>query len=99
MFLCISVNAQVTNPPSEKTLIANETWIVASGKSAFRVITSNDTIAYKIRSKFEESGDITRFTYVQKSDRKGRYWERSFYFKNEMWNSIVLFINNLNKVK
>jgi len=102
--ICITSGAQVvtskvTGPPTEKTLIADETWIVASGKSAFRVITSNDNIAYKIRSTFEQSGDITRFTYVQKSDRKGKYWERSFYFKNKKWNDIVLFINKLNKPK
>ena len=91
--------SKISGPPTEKTLIADETWIVASGKSAFRVITSNDTIAYKVRSKFEQSGDITRFTYVQKTDRLGKYWERSFYFKNEKWNDIVLFINSLNKLK
>jgi hypothetical protein len=89
-------NAQVGKlnaPPPQKELVADETWIVASGKSSFRVICSNDSISHWIRRKFENNG-ITKFTYVLKKDRKGQYWERSFYFKNEEWNMVVLFINN-----
>jgi hypothetical protein len=84
---------RVSSPPSQKELVADETWIVASGKSGFRLISSNDSISHWIRRKFEGDG-ITKFTYVLKKDRHGQYWERSFYFKNEDWNKVVLFINN-----
>ena len=90
MLLFISV-ACYAQPPSQKTLVEDETWVVASGKSSFRVITSNDSIAHWFMKKYEKKG-IVRFTYVQKRDRKGLYWERSFYFKNEEWNNVVEFI-------
>lgn len=100
MLLSISLSCQgqttkvsVTNPPSEKVLIADETWIVASGKSGFRLIISNDFIAKQVLTKFEGKG-ITKFTYTQKKDRNGYYWERSYYFKNESWNLVTLFVKN-----
>ena len=89
----IQTGVKVNAPPVQKTLILDETWIVASGKSSFRIITSNDSVAHKFMAKFENSG-MDRFTYVKKNDRKGDYWERSFYFKNECWNIVTLFINN-----
>ena len=88
--LCISVNAQVA---TQKKLIQDETWIVNSGKSSFRIITSNDSIAHYLRRKFEHNG-ITKFVYLQKKDRHGYYWERSFYFRNEDRDRVILFIQN-----
>ena len=88
----ICSSQRLMTPPLEKTLVADETWIVMSGKTSFRVITSNDTIAHRIMKRMENR--MTKFTYVQKRDRMGNYWERSFYFKNDEWNYVVLFINN-----
>ena len=89
----VGTGVRITQPPTEKILVADETEVVASGKTGFRIITSNDTIAHKLMSKFETNG-MTKFTYVQKSDRHGKYWERSFYFKNDSWNAVALFISN-----
>lgn len=83
---------QIECPPSQKVLIADETEVVASGKTSFRIITSNDSIAHFIMRKFENNG-MTKFTYTPKKDRHGRYWERTFYFKNEMWDEVANFIN------
>ena len=90
MTLCLSSVAQTA---AQKKLIEDETWIADSGKSSFRIITSNDSIAFYLRRKFENNG-ITKFTYVQKKDRHGYYWERSFYFRNEDRNRVLLFIRN-----
>lgn len=77
----------------DRVLIAKETWYQPSGKSgAFRIITSNDSIAHKIMSKY--GSVMTKFTYTQKKDRAGYYWERSFYFKKEHYDTIALYINN-----
>lgn len=89
----VGTTIRITAPPTEKVLVADETQIVASGKTGFRIITSNDSISHWLMRKFETDG-MTKFTYVQKKDRHGSYWERSFYFKNESWNSVILFINN-----
>lgn len=89
--LCMA-QIKISSPPSEKQLVANETWIVASGRGSFRVITSNDSIAHAFMGRVEQQ--MSKFTYIQKKDRHGYYWERCFYFKNEYWDSVVLFINN-----
>jgi hypothetical protein len=83
---------KIVTPPSERTLVADETEVVASGKTGFRIITCNDVIANKLMKQFENNG-MTKFTYVQKKDRHGKYWERSLYFKNESWNDVAGFIN------
>lgn len=96
LLLSLSVVAytqKIDSPPVSKVLVADETWIIASGKTSFRIITSNDTISHRLMAKFENNG-MDRFTYVKKSDRHGVYWERSFYFKNECWSMVTLFINN-----
>lgn len=93
MTACSHAQVKVSAPPTEKVLVADETEVIASGKTEFRIITSNDSISHYLMRKFENNG-MTKFTYVQKSDRHGKYWERSFYFKNESWNAVVLFINN-----
>lgn len=94
--LSIGVYSQATmpvgSPPTEKTLIGEQTWVVKSGESRFRFITSHDSVAYWIRSKFEKDNTIQSFTYTQKKDRKGTYWERSFYFKNEEWDRVVEYL-------
>lgn len=83
----MSVNAQ-----SERKLVADETWFVKSGTSGFRIVSSNDTISKKMMEKFTPV--MTKITHILKKDRKGPYWERSFYFKNTEYNTVVLFINN-----
>ncbi len=83
---------RITAPPTEKTLVADETWIVASGKSSFRVICSNDKISQMLMQKFEHDG-MTKFVYTKKKDRGGQYWECTFYFKNESWNKVAEFIS------
>ena len=93
--LSVGVSAQVkiTAPPEKKVEIGRQTEVVASGEKRFRIITSNDSVAYWIRSKFEHEL-ITRMTYDRKKDRNGTYWERSFYFNNEDWDTIVLYLNS-----
>lgn len=83
---------KITAPPAEKTLVADETEVIASGKSSFRIISSNATISQKIKDKFGSS-HITRINQTKKHDRGGDYWEISFYFKNESWNEVANFIN------
>lgn len=94
--LSIACEAQVTmpigSPPAEKTLVGKETWVVKSGESSFRFITANDSVAYWIRSRFEKDWTIKSMSYVQKKDRHGTYWERSFYFKNEEWDNVVSYL-------
>jgi len=90
----VGTGIRITAPPTEKTLVADETEIVASGKTGFRIITSNDTIAKLLMQKFENNG-MTRFTYDKKKDRHGSYWQRSFYFKNESWNDVITYVNTL----
>jgi hypothetical protein len=85
---CLSTKAQI---PRQKTLIYPETWIMASGNSQFRVITSNDSIS---RSVVYLEG-IIKFTYLQKEDRHGIYWERSYYFQNKSWNTVVKWVDSL----
>jgi hypothetical protein len=87
-FGIMSIQAQ----PKDGKLIADETWYVESGKTAFRIVTANDVIRKKFMDKY--SAKMTKFTYIQKKDRKGGYWESSFYFKNEDYNTIVSFVNN-----
>jgi len=82
----------IGSPPTEETMVGKETYVVKSGEKSFRFITSNDSVAYWIRSRFEKDGTITKFTYIQKKDRYGVYWERSFYFKNEDWDRIVSYL-------
>ena len=79
---------------TKKTLLADETWLAASGDKHFRIITCNDSIAHKVMSSFEK--DMTRFTYNRKKDRHGDYWERSFYFLNEHYAKIIGYIKKLN---
>lgn len=87
------VRVKVEVPPAEKVTIAERTTIVASGKNAFRVITSDDSIAHKMTKRFEKN-ECYRIVYDRKDDRYGSYWERSFYFKNENWNAVIIFVNN-----
>lgn len=89
-----SPNVKLTGPPTEKILVADETWVISSGKASFRIITSNDTISKRLMQKFENNG-MTKFTYTQKKDRRGGYWERAFYFKNDKWNDVAAFVNTL----
>jgi len=96
--LSVSKGVKITSPPTEKILIMDETWVVASGKTSFRIITSNEVISHQIMSRFEKNG-MTKFTYTMKKDRKGPYWERSFYFKNDKWNTIVDFVNEMENMK
>jgi hypothetical protein len=93
--LSVGVTAQVklTSPPDKRVEIAKQTEIMASGEKKFRIITSNDSVAYWVRSKFEYD-KITRMTYDRKKDRSGPYWERSFYFNNEDWNDVVVYLNS-----
>jgi len=65
---------------------------VKSGEKRFRIITSHDSVAYWIRSKFERDWTIEDMNYSQKKDRKGVYWERSFYFKNEDWDKVIGYL-------
>jgi hypothetical protein len=88
---CIAANSQITAPPEKKTEIGKLTQIVKSGEKSFRIITSHDSVAYWVRSKFEHTL-ITRITMDKKKDRSGDYWERSFYFKNESWDDVVNYI-------
>jgi hypothetical protein len=95
--LSTNINAQkpvLNSPPTERVLVADETEIIASGKSGFRIICSNDSISAKLIRIFQNNG-ITKLTRTLKKDRRGSYWERSFYFKNESWNNVCVFINNL----
>lgn len=91
LFICIllfvGVNAQI---PEKKTLVADETWAIKSGKTSFRIITCNDEIAKMIMNV----QGITKYTSSQKSDRNGYYWEKSYYFNNSSWNTIVKLFNN-----
>jgi len=89
----VQVSEKINYPPVNKVLVAKETWIIASGKTSFRIITSDDSVAHKLVRKFEGNG-MTKASYIQKEDRLGYYWERSFYFKNDSWNMVTLFINN-----
>lgn len=96
VLLCLMVlllQVVVAQPPQTKLLIAQETWVIASGASSFRVITASDSLSHWIMAKYEDSL-IVRVSYVQKEDRKGKYWERSFYFKNEDYKEIITFIRN-----
>lgn len=88
----VGTGVKITQPPTEKILVADETEVIASGKTSFRIITSNDSIAHKLMRRFENDG-MTRFTYTPKKDRHGKYWERTFYFKNESWNIVADYIN------
>lgn len=90
MLLTSVLYAQI---PIKKTLVADETWVVVSGKSAFRVITTNDDIYEQITKEFRNK--MYRITSDLKEDRTGKYWETSLYFKNEWWNDVVLFIKRL----
>lgn len=75
-----------SNSFCQKALICNETWFSSSSKT-FRIITSDDKVAHFIMSKYENV--MEKFTYTRKSDRKGYYWERSFYFKLPLADTIV----------
>jgi len=76
----------------KRALIADETWLASSGSSSFRIITSNDTISKMISGKFISI--VTKYTYVMKKDRKGKYWERSYYFNNSDYNTVIIYIKN-----
>lgn len=90
LFLSVTVFSQ---PPEEKKLILDETWIQASGKNSFRIITSNDQISSKILVGLTDS--ISRITTMPKKDRMGKYWEKTYYFKNTSWNYVLAFIKKL----
>lgn len=89
---CCLGQLKVDSPPVTKILIDSQTYVMASGKSSFRIITSNDTIARRFMGNMEDCMD--RVSYIIKTDRNGKYWERSFYFKNSYWNIVALFIQN-----
>jgi hypothetical protein len=91
--IVVSAQVKITSPPDKKVEICKQTEVVASGEKKFRIFTSNDSVAYWIRSKFEHTV-ITRMTYDKKKDRSGPYWERSFYFNNEDWNDVVVYLNS-----
>lgn len=88
-----SSQVKITAPPDKKVEICKNTEVVASGEKRFRIITSNDSVAYWIRSKFEYDL-ITRITMDRKKDRHGMFWERSFYFDNEDWSVVVMYLNS-----
>jgi hypothetical protein len=92
LFLSVYSYSQI---PEKRKLVADGTWIMASGKEMFRIITTNDSISNMIVRKFW-IGYIHRYTNSKKKDRFGEYYERSFYFKNTSWNELVAFINKLN---
>lgn len=100
IMLCISFigYSQVSSPPPTKTLIAHRTWIVASGAKSFRIITTDSGMAHKLLSTFEFKG-IFKFSYVEKTNAEEgyKYWERTYYFKNEMWNEVVDTVNSFKK--
>lgn len=93
ILLLLSVQIMGQKIPEKKTLVADETWVVPSGAASFRVITSNDSVAHWMMKKFEEDG-LKRVSYLRKEDRKGKYWERSFYFSNKEWDKVKEFIKN-----
>ena len=80
--------------PTSKTLVADETWIVNSGNSSFRFITSNENIYHALLKEMQYHA--YKVVSSLKQDRKGRYWEYTFYFKNEVWNDIDSFVKKLN---
>ena len=95
LFLFAVVVSATCQIPMQKTLVADETWVMASGQSAFRVITTNDSIS----QVFRKTEGVTKVTAYKKEDRHGQYWEISYYFKDRSWNSIVAIIKELNKPK
>lgn len=86
------VNMPIGGPPAEKTLVGKSTWVVKSGESKFRIITAHDSMAYWMRSKFEFSNLKPRIVIDPKECIHGRYFERSFYFKNDDWDEVIGYI-------
>jgi hypothetical protein len=62
----------------EKKLIADETWLTVLTKQV-KIETSNETI----KQKLEKRGGYTKFSAVEKKDRKGKYWHYSYYYPRE----------------
>lgn len=77
--------------PSTKTLVADETWVVASGTASFRVICCNDSITKRVLTQ-----RFQRVTAARKQDRHGYYWEYSFYFLNSEWITMYRLFGSLN---
>ncbi len=86
--------------PTKKTLVLDETWVVASGEKRFRVITSNDSISHWFMQKFEGNA-LKKYgaDWIEDKRSGGFYWQRSFYFLNEDWNTIVAFVDWIEKNK
>ena len=95
LFLCLS--GTIFAQPKDGVLVADETWFVKSGKTGFRVITCNDSVSCWMIKKFANTGKANKVTHTVKKDRHGYYWERSFYFKDEEYNDVAIFLNSLNK--
>ncbi len=85
--------------PKDGVLVADETYFVKSGKTGFRIVTSNDSISYKLIAQFANTGKAHKITHDVREDRFGKYWSRSFYFKNDYYDEVVIFVNTLNKKK
>lgn len=77
--------------PENKTLVADETWIMASGKSSFRIICVNENLQSLIFTRWRK--ELTRYSGYPKTDKTGeRYEEVSYYFKNEKYVDVMAFI-------
>jgi|SRR5688572_20143258 len=97
--LTLSVAAQKvevpTAPPEKKALVADETEVVRSGEKKFRIITSNDEISAKMLGKFKPSILVSLNGAKRTVKYKGKpqiYWEYSYYFNNEDYNTVMMFV-------
>lgn len=99
MALLLCAGVAFSQPPKEGVLIADETYLVKSGKTGFRVVTVNDSITKCIVVQFANNGKAEKITFRRVADWHGAYQECSFYFKNEQYDEVTQFINFLNKRK
>lgn len=90
LWVCITAYSQA---PEKKTLLVDETEIVKSGDSKFRVITTNDTISHKIMVAYKNTLMLSYSAFKRVDNRrKDTYWEQSFYFDNKDYNRVVAYI-------
>jgi len=95
----LSVCAQKipTAPPDKKVTIADEVELVKSGDKKFRVIISNELTAQKIEAKYRPTILLSYNGYKRQVKYKGKptiYWEYSYYFNNEDYNTVMAFIQS-----
>lgn len=83
-------HVNIDAPPVKNTSVGYRTKVSAYGKNLFRITTSNDSVGHRILHSHWNG----MAKYVIKRNRIGAVRKRIFYFKNNSWNDLCLFINS-----